>query len=152
MIHDWAHTGPYWFVSQRPILLGHQFVHTVCVTLKLFVFGCVFLVSVEGLKEKKKRWKKTGEREGDGGIKAEQQKRGRWERHRQESMLSFSLSPSLPDSPTHTSKYCDHRKVISKLSQSEDNEPTESHEKKHRERDLKVTILQFYMFYRNIAI
>lgn len=53
---------------------------------------------------------------------------------RQENVLSFSLSPSLPRSPTHSSKYNDHRKVISELSQSEDSEPTESHEKKtHRE-------------------
>lgn len=50
-------------------------------------------------------------------------------RHRQENVLSFSLSPSLPHSPTHSSKYNDHRKVISKLSQSEDSEPTESHKK-----------------------
>lgn len=73
------------------------------------------------------------EKERGGEIKAERSQRGRRERHRQENVLSFSLSPSLPHSPTHSSKYNDHRKVISKLSQSEDSEPTESHKKKHRE-------------------
>ncbi len=107
--------------------------HSMCYFEVVCAWVCIF-VSVEGLRGRKKEWKTTGERGREGGIKAERWQRGRWKRHRQESMPSFSLSLSLPPSPTHSSKYCDHRKVISKLSQSEDNEPTESHRKKHRKR------------------
>lgn len=64
----------------------------------------------EGVEENRKV-KRGGE------IKAEQWQRGKRERHRRENMPSFPLSPSLPHSPTRGSKYNDHRKVISKLSQ-----------------------------------
>lgn len=93
VIHDRAHTGLCWLVSQCPILLGPQFVstqqaRTVSVCVKLFV--CVFPVW------EKKKWKETGERKEGRGIKAERQQRRRRERHRQENMLPFSLSPVRP--------------------------------------------------------
>lgn len=46
--------------------------------------------------------------------------------------LSLCLRSSL--TRPHGGKYNDHRKVISKLSQSEDSEPTENQKKKHRDR------------------
>lgn len=76
------------------------------------------------------------DREEDRGaeMKAELWQRGRRESHRQENMLS----PSLPHSPTHRSKYNDHRKVISKLNQAKDSEPTERHRTKRKETERGV--------------
>lgn len=124
MIHDWAHTRLYWCVSlsQCPILLGCQFVCTHSICQGEVVCVCIF-VSVEGLREGR-----IGRRKEEGQIKAEQWQKGRRGQHRQENVLShsLSLSRSLSYPPTHSSKYNDHRKVISKLSQSEDGESTES--------------------------
>lgn len=102
--------------------------HSICEGEVVCV--CIF-VSVEGLREGR-----IGRRQEEGEIKAEQWQKGRRGQHRQQNVLShsLSLSRSLSYPPTHSSKYNDHRKVISKLSQSEDGESTESNRngKKHK--------------------
>ena len=79
-----------------------------------------------------KRSGRREERRGEiKGSAAAERKEGR-DADKKICYRSLCLHPSLPHSPTHSSKYNDHRKVISKLSQSEDSEPTESHKKKAR--------------------
>lgn len=89
-----------------------------------------FPVSAEGFK-----WRREAEEERKEGEKSKQARRQRGKKGETQTRkyaiaLFVSIPPSLPHSPTHSSKYNDHRKVISKLSQSEDSEPTESHKKR----------------------
>lgn len=114
--------------------------HSICQGEVVCV--CIF-VSVEGLREGR-----IGRRKEEGQIKAEQWQKGRRGQHRQENVLShsLSLSRSLSYPPTHSSKYNDHRKVISKLSQSEDGESTESKWKKHKVKRALDNCFQFTVF------
>ena len=85
--------------------------HTVHTTVKLFVFVCVcFPVSAEGFK-----WRREAEEERKEGEKSKQAwrqrgKKGEMRTREYAIALFVSIPPSLPHSPTHSSKYNDHKK------------------------------------------
>lgn len=89
-------------------------------------------MSAEGFKWRREAEEERKEGGKSKGARRQRGKKGETQTRKYAIALFVSIPPSLPHSPTHSSKYNDHRKVISKLSQSEDSEPTESHKKKAR--------------------